>query len=104
VFSFALIPLAIGVAILRHGLYEIDLIIRKTVRYAVLVALLVAILVGALLIVGALAVGSGGGLRENPTALVAIGAAIGLAFSPLRRWPRGSPTGSSSDARTRTRS
>jgi signal transduction histidine kinase len=85
VFSFALIPLAIGVAILRHGLYEIDLIIRKTVRYAVLVALLVAILVGALLIVGAVAVGSGGGLRENPTALVAIGAAIGLAFSPLRR-------------------
>jgi signal transduction histidine kinase len=85
VFSFALIPLAIGVAILRHGLYEIDLIIRKTVRYAVLVALLVAILVGALLIVGALAVGSGGGLRDNPAALVAIGAAIGLAFSPLRR-------------------
>ncbi len=85
VFSFSLIPLAIGVAILRHGLYEIDLIIRKTVRYAVLVALLVAILVGALLVVGALAVGRGGGLRENPTALVAIGAAIGLAFSPLRR-------------------
>jgi signal transduction histidine kinase len=85
VFSFALIPLAIGVAILRHGLYEIDLIIRKTVRYAVLVALLVAILVGALLIVGALAVGSGGGLRDSPVALVAIGAAIGLAFSPLRR-------------------
>jgi signal transduction histidine kinase len=85
VFSFALIPLAIGVAILRHGLYEIDLIIRKTVRYAVLVALLVAILVGALLVVGALAVGSGRGLRDNPVALVAIGAAIGLAFSPLRR-------------------
>jgi signal transduction histidine kinase len=85
VFSFALIPLAIGVAILRHGLYEIDLIIRKTVRYAILVALLVAILVGALLVIGALAVGSGRGLRDNPTALVAIGAAIGLAFSPLRR-------------------
>ncbi|MDP9299459.1 MAG: histidine kinase, partial [Actinomycetota bacterium] len=85
VFSFSLIPLAIGVAILRHGLYEIELIIRKTVRYAVLVALLVAILVGALLVVGALAVGSGRGLRDNPGALVAIGAAIGLAFSPLRR-------------------
>jgi len=85
IFSFSLIPLAIGVAILRHGLYEIDLIIRKTVRYAVLVALLVAILVGALLVVGALAVGSGRGLRENRTALIVIGAAIGLAFSPLRR-------------------
>jgi signal transduction histidine kinase len=85
VFSFSLIPLAIGVAILRHGLYEIDLIIRKTVRYAVLVALLVTILVVALLVVGALAIGSGRGLGENPTALVAVGVAIGLAFSPLRR-------------------
>src|SRR5213078_1420417 len=84
VFSFALIPLAIGVAILRHGLYEIDLIIRKTVRYAVLVALLLAILVGALLVVGALAAGRGG-LREDPTALVIVGVAIGLAFWPLRR-------------------
>ncbi len=84
VFSFALIPLAIGVAILRHGLYEIDLIIRKTVRYAILVALLLAILVGALLVVGALAAGRGG-LREDPTALVIVGVAIGLAFWPLRR-------------------
>jgi len=43
IFAFALIPIAIGFAILRHGLYEIDLIIRKTVRYAVLVASLLAI-------------------------------------------------------------
>jgi len=84
VFSFTLIPLAIGVAILRHGLYEIDLIIRKTVRYAVLVALLLTIVVGTLLLAGALAAGRGG-LREDPTALVIVGVAIGVAFWPLRR-------------------
>ena len=84
IFSFSLIPLAIGVAILRHGLYEIDLIIRKTVRYAVLVALLVAILVAALLVIAALAAGRGG-LRDNPAALVIVGVVIGLAFWPLRR-------------------
>jgi signal transduction histidine kinase len=82
-FSFALIPISIGVAILRHGLYEIDLIVRKTVRYAVLVALLLAIVVVGLLVVGAIA--SGGGLRDQPAGLVVVGAAIGLAFWPLRR-------------------
>jgi signal transduction histidine kinase len=83
VFSFTLIPISIGVAILRHGLYEIDLIIRKTVRYAVLVALLLAIVVAGLLVVGAIA--SGGSLRDQPVGLVVVGAAIGLAFWPLRR-------------------
>ena len=85
VFSFCLIPIAIGVAILRHGLYEIDLIVRKTVRYAVLVALLLLIVVIGLLLVGVVAVARGGGLRNEPAGLVAVGVAIGVAFWPLRR-------------------
>ena len=81
--SFLLIPISIGVAILRHGLYEIDLIIRKTVRYAVLVALLLTLVVVGLLVVGAIA--SGGSLRDQPTGLMIVGVGIGLAFWPLRR-------------------
>jgi hypothetical protein len=38
--SFGLIPLAIGFAVLRRGLYGIDLIIRRTASYATLLALL----------------------------------------------------------------
>ena len=36
--SFGLIPIAIGVAVLRHGLFEIDVIIRKTLVYSTLIA------------------------------------------------------------------
>jgi two-component system NarL family sensor kinase len=37
------IPIALGIAILRYRLYEIDLIINRTLVYAPLTALLVAL-------------------------------------------------------------
>ena len=42
-----LVPIAIGVAILRHRLYELDRIISRTVGWAVLTGLLVAVFLGA---------------------------------------------------------
>ena len=42
----ALIPLSIGVAILRSGLYEIDIIINRTLVYGSLTAMLVALYFG----------------------------------------------------------
>lgn len=76
-----LIPLAVGVAIMRYRLYEIDRIISRSVTYGALVIFIgcvyVAIVVGA----GALLGGdSGFALSLAATALAAI------AFQPVRRW------------------
>jgi signal transduction histidine kinase len=74
------IPAAIGVAILKHRLYEIDLVIRKTIVYAALAAFVTVVYVGIVVGVGA-AVGS----RGNTILSAAAAAVVALAFQPARR-------------------
>ena len=69
--SFTLIPITIGIAVLRYRLFDIDFVIRKTVVIAVVVAFIafvyVAVVAGVGAVVGvrgaAAALGSGGGHR-----------------------------------------
>lgn len=68
---------AIGIAILRHGLYDIDRIVSRTVSYAILTAVLVGVYGG--IVVGAGSIFSGSDL------LVAGGTLAAAAlFRPLR--------------------
>jgi hypothetical protein len=80
--SFGLIPLAIGIAVLRHRLFDIDVIVRKTIVYAALVACLAAIyLAGVYAIEGVVRrlSGSSGTLAVTLSTL-----AVAAAFQPLR--------------------
>ncbi len=75
----SLIPLSIGIAILRHRLFDIDLVINRTLVYGVLTLCVVAIYV---LVVGYL-----GALFQTdanlPISLVAAGL-VAVLFAPLR--------------------
>jgi signal transduction histidine kinase len=81
--AFLILPLGVGMAILRHRLYDIDVVINRTVLYAVLAALITAVYVGIVVGIGAL-VGSRGNLFLSivATAVIAVG------FQPLRERAR----------------
>jgi hypothetical protein len=81
--SFAVIPVAIGVAILRYRLYEIDRLIHRTLVYGLLTALLGAVYAGLVLGLGQLF----GRVGAQPRSWVVAGATLAVAalFQPARR-------------------
>lgn len=79
--SLATIPIAVGVAILRYRLYEIDRIINKTLVYGLLTAILVAGYVGSVLLLQALLPVA----DDSPAAVTVSTLAMAALFGPLRR-------------------
>ena len=82
--SFAGVPVAVGVAILRYRLYDIDLLINRALVYGPLTAMLVLCYIGGVVFLQA-ALRSFTG-QESTLAIVASTLAIAALFNPLRRW------------------
>ena len=78
--SFALIPLAIGVSVLRYRLFDIDVVINRAVLFGALAVFITLVYVAIVVGVGALV-----GSQASPLLSAAAAAIVALAFQPLRR-------------------
>jgi two-component system, NarL family, sensor kinase len=74
--SFPLIPAAVTIAVLRHGLYDVRIVLSRVVVYALLTAGVIAIYVGLVAVLDRVLRGIG--------APVIAALAIALAFNPVR--------------------
>jgi hypothetical protein len=84
ILSMFLMPVAIGIAILRYRLYDIDLIIRRTLAYSVLTGLLALIYFGSVVVLQT-GVNTITGQRNATFVTVITTLVIAALFNPLRR-------------------
>ncbi|MDP9325097.1 MAG: sensor histidine kinase [Candidatus Dormibacteraeota bacterium] len=75
------IPIAIGLAVIRYRLYDIEVVISRTLVYGALAAFITAVYVGIVVGVGTL-VGSGG--QPNLLLSIVATAIVAVAFQPVR--------------------
>jgi hypothetical protein len=85
--GYAGIPVAVGFAVLKHRLYDIDLLINRTLVYGSLTALLAAAYVGSVVSLQSVLRTLTG--QESTLAVVASTLLIAALFNPLRRWVQG---------------
>ena len=80
VIGLAGFPVAIAVAILKYGLYQIDVIINRAVSYGLLSAALTAVYAGIVVGIGTLA-----GYAGGPVLTVSAAVAVAVLFHPVRQ-------------------
>jgi signal transduction histidine kinase len=78
--SFGLIPIAIGIAVLRYHLFDIDLVINRALLFGAMAIFITAVYVSIVVGVGALV-----GSRASPLLSAAAAGIVALAFQPARR-------------------
>jgi hypothetical protein len=81
------IPISMGIAITRYRLYDIDLLMNRTLVYGSLTAMLVALYFGGIVVLQTLIVALTG--QQSTLAVVASTLAIAALFVPLRRRVQG---------------
>lgn len=80
ILGFLSLPVATGIAILRHRLFDIDVVISRTMAYATLPAFITIVYVTI-----AIGVGTVVGARGSPFLSAVAAAVAALAFQPARR-------------------
>ena len=78
--SFALIPIAIGVSVLRYRLFDLDVVINKALLVGALAVFITVVYVAIVVGVGTLV-----GSQASPFLSAVAAAVVALAFQPLRR-------------------
>jgi signal transduction histidine kinase len=79
------IPAACGIAILKYRLYDLDVVIKKTVVFAILAGFVTLVYVGLVIGIGNLVTDAGTGFDFLVFGTIAI---VALILQPLRHWAR----------------